>query len=481
MLRDVVSKRRALTLRGRLTLITAVAVAVAIALASGAAWFATRATLRQQVDQTMQSGPQGLAAGRVVDSPPGDAIRGAMQERACEQQSRVPALQRFLVRTQLVRADGTTCTPAGVDPVQPTVEDIAVASGGSAQALHDATSQEGTHVRVLTRPFGEGYALMTSRSLEEVDSSLNQLALVLVVVTALGVLGAATAGLVVSRAGLAPVDHLTRAAEHIARTQDLGVPIAVRGDDEVARLAQAFNAMTSALARSRARQQELVADASHELRTPLTSLRTNIEWLMRSEEADRPLPPDRRRRLLASVTAQMEELADLIGELTVLTRDERGQPHVPMAFDEVVLRAAERAQLRAGARRIDLRLEPCKVWGNPSAVERAVLNLLDNAVKFSPPDSTVSVALCNGRLTITDEGAGIPEHERTLVFERFWRSPTARELPGSGLGLAIVADTVASHYGRVAVERALGGGTAMIVELPVLDRVSPQPESLEQR
>ena len=137
-------------------------------------------------------------------------------------------------------------------------------------------------------------------------------------------LGAGAAGLAVARAGLRPVDRLTDAVEHVARTEDLTVRIPVEGDDEIARLSRSFNSMTAALATSRDCQQQLIADAGHELRTPLTSLRTNIELLARSEETGRALPPADRKALLASVKAQMTELAALIGDLQELSRPGRG-------------------------------------------------------------------------------------------------------------------------------------------------------------
>ncbi len=238
--------------------------------------------------------------------------------------------------------------------------------------LRDATTAGGDHVRTLTTPLEDGYAVRVSRSLEEVDATLSDLTLRLLLVAALGVLVAGGAGLAVARVVVRPVDRLTAAAEHVAATEDLDVPIEVRGRDEVARLSSAFNSMIDRLAGSRRRQRQLIADSSHELRTPLTSLRTNIEWLMRSEDRGQPLGPKQRRQVEQAVLGQVDELSALIGELGALARDEPVREHVAVELDQVVLRAVERAQRRDPARRFDLRIEPWRCaatrrhWSAPS-------------------------------------------------------------------------------------------------------------------
>lgn len=266
------------------------------------------------------------------------------------------------------------------------------------------------------------------------------------------------------------MDKLTEAVEHIARTEDLSVRIPVEDDaeDEIARLSRSFNSMTSSLADSHELQQQLIADAGHELRTPLTSLRTNIELLTRSEETGRPLPEADRKALLASVKAQMTELASLIGDLQELSRSERqrGERVQVVSLEDAVESALRRARLRGPELTIDASLEPWYTRAEPAALERAVVNVLDNAVKFSPEGGTVEVRLADGVLTVRDHGPGIPEDELPHVFDRFWRSPSARALPGSGLGLSIVARTVQQSGGQVTLARAEGGGTVATVRLP---------------
>jgi two-component system sensor histidine kinase MprB len=302
---------------------------------------------------------------------------------------------------------------------------------------------------------------------------------VLLLVSGVGVIGAGAAGLAVARAGMRPVDKLTDAVENIARTEDLSIRIPVEDDsaDEIARLSRSFNSMTSSLASSRELQQQLIADAGHELRTPLTSLRTNIELLARSEETGRAIPPADRKALLSSVTAQMTELAALIGDLQTLSRSDAGHQADRLqvvALQETVDSALRRARLRGPELTIRADIRPWYVRAEPSGLERAIVNILDNAVKFSPEGGTVDVILRDGELTVRDHGPGIPTEELPHVFDRFWRSPSARALPGSGLGLSIVARTVQQSGGEVSLTPAAGGGTVATVRLP--GAPTPPPE-----
>ncbi|WP_260636360.1 HAMP domain-containing sensor histidine kinase [Streptomyces angustmyceticus] len=449
-----------LPLRSRLTLLTAVAVAVAVAVSALACWLLTRAQLRDEVDSSLNNVsvlPQYLQATYASCRPTDPA----------ESKNAPPSYYNV----QIVQVDGSRCIGPNSQPVQVQRADVAVAQGVQRDTLHDAVTTEGTDVRVLTKHIGvEGvqFAVSISRPLTEIDSALNRLALLLAAVAGLGVVGAGTAGLVIARSGLKPVDRLTDAVEHVARTEDLAIRIPADGDDEIARLSRSFNTMTAALAASRDLQQQLIADAGHELRTPLTSLRTNIDLLVRSERSGRPIPPADKEALLASVKAQMGELAALIGDLQELSRTPAPGHSVVevVALHEIVGSALERARLRGPSLTVEADLAPWYVRAEPAALERAVVNLLDNAVKFSPPGGTVEVRLAHGELTVRDHGPGIPQDELPHVFERFWRSPSARSLPGSGLGLSIVARTAQAAGGAVRLRSADVGGTEAVLTLP---------------
>ncbi|MFI7011607.1 sensor histidine kinase [Streptomyces sp. NPDC050145] len=463
---------RGLPLRSRLALLVAGAVAAAVAAVAVTCWFMTRAQLQSQMDSSLK--------GTKVDNGYVSQLTAACLGNVTQAPSPVG---NYTV--QLVTASGRTCTGPGQTPIAAETADTQVASGERDFTLHSADNEKGEAQRVYTyRPppgaaglLQDRYAVSIAQPLSEIDRPLTSLAWILLLVGGIGVLGAGAAGLWVARTGLRPVDELTDTVEHVARTEDLTVRIPVEGDDEIARLSASFNSMTASLAASRELQQQLIADAGHELRTPLTSLRTNIELLTRSEETGRAIPPDDRRALLASLKAQMTELAALIGDLQELSRGGLTADDAPLkvvSLHDTVRSAVERARLRGPELTVSAELAPWYVRAEPAALERAIVNLLDNAVKFSPERGAVEVRLMRGALTVRDHGPGIPDEELPYVFDRFWRSPTARALPGSGLGLSIVARTVEAMGGEVALAAADGGGTVATVTLP--GAPAPPPE-----
>ncbi|GAA2116019.1 sensor histidine kinase [Actinomadura alba] len=448
---------RRLTLRARLTLLTAVAVAVAVTSCAAVSWFLTRNQLYRQLDQTLVKTP----AGR-----PDDIANAILNCGGGTAEPTRPNPLRYTV--QLVRPDGTRCAlPSSPQSLVVTRSDVQVATGERAEVFRNGVTTDGVPMRILTRRTRGVVTISIALPLREVRESLNNLALLLIPVSLLGVLGAASAGLLIARAGLRPVDEFTDVVEHIARTEDLDTFIPVDGKDEITRLGSSFNTMTRALAASRDRQRALIADAGHELRTPLTSLRTNIDLLLRSKAAGRDLPADAKHRLLVNVKAQLHELSSLVGDLLELARPaENERATEVVALHEVVGHAVERARLRGPGLRVDASVESWQVRGDAGQLERAVMNLLDNAVKFSPPGGVVDVRLRNGELTVRDHGPGIAPEDLPHVFDRFWRSPSARSLPGSGLGLSIVALVVRETGGRISLEPAGGGGTLARMRLP---------------
>ena len=190
----------------------------------------------------------------------------------------------------------------------------------------------------------------------------------------------------------------------------------------------------------------------------------------------RAIPPEDRRALLASVKAQMTELAALIGDLQELSRADVGQQDrvQVVSMEDTVESALRRARLRGPELTITSDLQPWYVRAEPTALERAIVNVLDNAVKFSPDGGTIDVTLKTGELIVRDHGPGIPTEELPHVFDRFWRSPSARALPGSGLGLSIVARTVRQSGGEVSLTPVEGGGTVATIRLP--GAPTPPPE-----
>jgi two-component system sensor histidine kinase MprB len=354
-------------------------------------------------------------------------------------------------------------------------------------AARTLTSSSGaTPVQTLQGADGAAYRVATvsviSRELSvqigypltNVDDSLTFLRLMLVLVVLGGGAVAAGLGWLVGRTSIRPVELLSNAAEHVAETQDLSATIDDTGNDELGRLARSFNAMLGALAASRQQQSQLISDAGHELRTPLTSLRTNIEVLMKM----RHLSDEDREALLADVDSQLKELTTLVGDLVDLAHDDERPEAEPIAvpFADLVQRAVDRAQRRALSLHFDVSLQPGHVRAQPALLERAVMNVLDNAAKWSPTGGRVGVTLAaNGawHLTVTDEGPGVAPEDMPHIFERFYRAQSARSMPGSGLGLAIVKRVIASHGGTVEITSRPNGGARVDIELPL----DPEPVS----
>ncbi|WP_410645291.1 ATP-binding protein [Amycolatopsis sp. lyj-346] len=459
------ARERRLLLRSRIALTTALVVALAISGVSVITWLVTEHNLRTQLDNTLTRAPIPPAPGAADGTPPFPDL-----ETMCRKTAAGKPLQRFVEGLQFLRRDGSTCVPDGVDPVLTDAADLTV----TAPTLRDGVTAGGIAVRAMVRPFGSDAMLITSRSVADIDNALAGLRAALLAVSLIGVAVAGTAGLLLTRQALRPMERLTNTAEHIARTQDLETPVDVSGRDEAGRLGRAFAAMTDALTESRRRQRDLVTDAAHELRTPLTSLRTNIDLLARSENARRPLPEAHRRQLIASLQSQSKEFTELVTELVILAKDQRTLDRLPVRIHTVIERAVRRAASRSTRHHIDVEAAEWSTVGDAGALERCVVNLLDNAIKFAPAGSTIAVESEPGWISVTDEGPGIPADDRKHVFDRFWRAPEARAMPGSGLGLAIVADTIAAHGGTVTIDSPVGTGTHIHIELPVKETGAPE-------
>ncbi|HEV2249582.1 MAG TPA: HAMP domain-containing sensor histidine kinase, partial [Candidatus Limnocylindria bacterium] len=330
------------------------------------------------------------------------------------------------------------------------------------EAFFDATSSDGSHVRVYAVPIGSGAALEVTTSMEYVDAVLGSTRIPLAIVAFGGVLLAAALGAIVARTALRPVERLTSVVEEVERTRDLSRRVVSQGHDELSRLAASFNEMLGALEISLRQQRQLVADASHELRTPLTSLRTNLELLARGHPTD----PVERQTVLDDLVAQMERMSTLVADLIDLARDaETALPLEDVRLDEVVADAVAGVRSRYPGVLFTVASRPSTITGVRSRVSRAVTNLLDNAGKWSAAGGIVEVAVGEGEVIVRDHGPGISPEDAPHVFDRFWRASSARHLPGSGLGLSIVKDVAEKHGGSVILEAAPGGGARFRLRL----------------
>ena len=430
---------------------SALAVGVTVALASLVCYLAMRAELRSQVDDPLRAQGERIAQrgelmGQRLPGPPKGS--GGPAEFS-----------------QVVAPDGAVRDRFGGLSIAVVPGDRAAAGRGGHPFLSDRTA-DGVHLRVLTVPIQGLGAVQLGRSLEGVDNVLARLRILLVALVVLGTAFAAAMARLFSRPVMQPITDLTRTAEHIEATGDLGRRLGARGTDEVGRMAERFDAMLDRVQASQVAQRRLVADASHELRTPVTSLRTNMEVLLAGAE----LEEGERRALLRDMVGQSEELSALVGDLIELARGDEGDPPVEeIAFDGLVAEAVERARRHAPGVRFRTELAPCTIEGVPDRLGRAINNVLDNAARHSPADGVVDVQLRDGTLSVRDHGPGVAHDELPLLFDRFFRGADARGRQGSGLGLAIVRQVVESHGGAVDAANAQGGGLAVSLTLPAVE------------
>jgi two-component system, OmpR family, sensor histidine kinase MprB len=348
---------------------------------------------------------------------------------------------------------------------------------GLHRPVEEQLTIDGDSYLMLTVPAAGGGAVQVAINQDPATTTLTIFGLLLAAGCIAGIGGAALLGRAVARAGLVPVQRLTDAVEEVAVTMDLNRPIPVHGVDEIARLGQSVNTMLATIDASRRAQRTLVEDAGHELRTPLTSIRTNIELLLaveRQPDLAHRLPPEERAKLLRDLDAQVTELAALTTELVELSREETTREAAePVELTDVIDAAVNRVRIRAAGVAFTTDLRPVTVQGRPGELERMVLNVLDNAAKWSPPGATVHTELrpdgpgwCH--ITVSDTGPGIDEADRPHVFDRFYRAPAARSMPGSGLGLAIVAQTARHHGGMVTADPNVPHGTVISIRLPLV-------------
>jgi len=452
-----------MSLRWRIALGLALIAGLVCALGAAGAYFTTANQLQNSLDDSL------LAGARTAVSRGGPGPLNVPDEFTFNVRCPPPGVVQPANAAQVVAEDGTVvkCIEGGPDlPV--TAQDESLSRDGDLARLRTVTI-DGTEYRLLTLQQADGGMLQVARSLEETEEVLSSLRFQLLALSLVGIGAAALLGWAFARRLVRPIERLRDTAEQIARTQDLEAPIPETGGGEVGSLATSFSTMVDALAVSKRQQQQLVTDASHELRTPLTSLRTNAELL------DRPdaLNPQQQQRAVQGIRLEVNELTDLVSELVELATDraddESPEPVPLLALADDI---AERARRRTG-REITVRSEgePATVRVRPHMAERALANLVDNAVKYSP--GTITVVVTGRRVEVRDDGPGIAPSDQPHVFDRFYRSAEARTEPGSGLGLAIVKQIVARHDGTVWATTREGGGAVVGFELP--EATSPSP------
>jgi two-component system, OmpR family, sensor histidine kinase MprB len=453
-----------MSLRRRMVVLTATAVAFAVVLSAVACYVAVRSSMRGRLDHQLRVQASLIAAASSSGAFPITRPRPRSRLTPAQVQIPRPSLQNQ-GDLALLSASGTLYKrPDDQTRFTVTPHDLAVARGQAKAYFRDG-QVGGTAVRLYVARAGTGHAVMVEQAVTDLNSTLHDLALILVAIAVAGVAIAGLLGLFVARAAAAPVHVLRRAAEHVQSTGDLSRRISVQGTDDLGRLGQSFNGMLSALEDSQRAQRQLVADASHELRTPVATIRTNLEVLARNPD----LPAEERAPLLRDLIGESAELGALVEDLLESARESSdGEPLDTVALDAVVTSELERWSRRHPGLMIVPRLEPTVILARESRLRRALGNLLDNAIKWSPA-GTIEVTLSEGTLTVRDHGPGFASGDLPHVFDRFYRAASARTVPGSGLGLSIVRKVAEEHGGVARASNASDGGAIVSITFPLLE------------
>jgi two-component system sensor histidine kinase MprB len=438
------------TFRSRVITATVAAAAIAVVLGCFASFLTTRNSLIHSVDVSLAAESNDMGQGRLA----------------------------VHINAVLVLPSGQEIPTAGV-PIDSTVR--SVAKGKSTQVFRTVSIGSNSY-RELIVPLpadtvstcsDDSPCVIKTTSAElfitGIDGQVNelhQLIRTLTLVATGGLLLALGLGLMLARTALRPLEQVTDEIETIADTNDLGYRLTEGDEDELGRLRRVFNRLLSTVESSQVLQRQLVLDASHELRTPLTSLRTNAQVLSRAQE----LTPEDLRQLTDDMVTQVDELAALVTDLGELSRGERSEGAIEsLRLDDCLDECLDTARTYARIKEItiDVNVEPSSVLGRRDRLERAISNLLTNAIKFTPDGGRIVVASREGTFSVSDSGPGISDADQPFIFDRFWRSASARALPGSGLGLSIVAQVVAELQGSVSIDRDPElGGARFTVTLP---------------
>ncbi len=364
----------------------------------------------------------------------------------------------------------------------------------SGSVYHNAVIN-GQPVRVLTRPMvgvelmGEPRAFANVQavaSLATVIQARDRLLVVMLTAGVVGILGSVMLGMWLSRQALQPINRITDAAARIATTDDLSTRLVWNGPrDELGRLAAVFNQMMDRLEHLFSVQRRFVADVSHELRTPLTAVRGNLD-LVRRYGAD--------AMSLEAIESEVERMSRMVNDLLLLARADYGGLTLemePVDLDALLLETHKQARLLSKDRSLNLVIDeiaPVRVNGSPDRLKQLVLNLVHNAIKFTPDGGEVGLALrqrgAEAVITVRDTGIGIAPEDQKHIFDRFYQVDTSRKHAdgdGSGLGLSIARWIAEAHGGSIAVESALGKGSVFTVTLPLLGGQLPNGPEGERR
>ena len=360
-------------------------------------------------------------------------------------------------------------------PLSQRARDSAVQGQGTFETIR---FQDEIPIRLLSYPIRHGNTLVNivrvGTSLRPGETMLSRLVFVLLIGSPLAVAVSMLGGWFLAGRALRPVDAMTLAAQRITGG-DLTQRIHTTSTDEIGRLASTFNDMIAKLEASIRQTRQFSADASHELRTPLTIIKGEAELALR-----KPRSPDFYLNVLESNLEEIDRMSRIVEELLFLSRADLGEVTMasePVQLDALVQEIHSQAMVLGQERYVETTMElvePAQVLGDEWRLRELILNVVDNAVKYSPPRGTVQLSLTTTRdmalVLVQDHGIGIASDEQHSIFDRFYRTDAARAhaQKGTGLGLAICKWIVEAHHGTMKVESVFGQGSRFTISLPLL-------------
>jgi heavy metal sensor kinase len=452
------------SLRVRLTIWYVVLLAVILAAFSTGVYFAMRQNLYGNLDDSVDIRAQTLSSAITFDPSPHLSQADAPTDREGES---------FVI---VFNSDGKISFN-NRKSIGILIDDAAVQKALSGTLIRDNVQSLSGSLRVLTQPIERDGrtvgALQLGLSEGDVRDTLNQLLLIIAIAYPLTLLVASAGGVFLAGRALAPIDRLSGVARRITAEDlhqriDLDLP-----DDEVGRLAHTLNDMIARLDEAFTRQRRFTADASHELRTPLTVIKGQTEVAL---QRDRDV--ESYKKVLQSVNGQVDRMIRMSASLLTLARADAGQ--IPMAteptdIERIVGDAAEQMRVAADANEIELQVSPgpsVRTLADGDLLLQLMLNLLDNAVKYTPRYGLIrvgwSVADGHVEIRVSDTGPGIAAQHLPRIFDRFYRADEARSHPngGAGLGLSISRWIAEAHGGSITAVSTSGNGTTFTVRLP---------------
>lgn len=423
-------------------------------------------TLRAEVDNTLAERARHVAdAVAVIPNRP---IEGVSQEATDEFRSPGVYVQIFNTEGVLVARSFNL----GIQQMHAPAADLARVMNG--ESFYDSAEISGSPVQLYFHPIQRDNqivgVILVGESMVGLESTLSRLRLIYAVGAASVLIFGLLGGWVLANWGLHPIAHMTQTARDIVSAEDLSHRVSYAGPaDEVGALATTFNEMLTRLQTLFESQRRFLAEAAHELRTPLASMLGNVDLLTTFGD-----DPRRRSETLTALKRTGRHVSRLLDDLLLLAQAEAGwhlASFEPLALDDLLMEVYEAAVLNSEPIRLKIeRCEPASVRGDPDRLRQVFLNLIDNALKYSPSGSPVSLSIWSEdrtvKVRIHDCGPGIPADVAKRIFDPFFRAPANGRLAGAGLGLTIVHWIVKEHGGDVIIQSHPDTGTTVTLTLP---------------